>query len=228
MLTGLQEFNPEKLGATFKAKVWKDGFVHAQQFEALGDQPIRRHHVFDAFRQDLARGVIWTIVWGYPRGKISHYDGDGGQARAAIAKAPQFADVINDLRQRQPLPAREIVAELNKVSSGAATSTTSKIAYFAGLIAKEGKCLIFDKQVVRAIFTLKDAAIMPLRAAITPPGMAPTATADDLVNAATNRVNQEKLYPAYLAGMTALSFKLGRRYPPDLIEQFLFAKRNKP
>lgn len=228
MLTGLQHFDPSKLGTKFRETAWKDGFVHAPLFRALGDQPIRRSHVFDAYRKDVALGVIWTIVWGYPDGKISQYDGKGDQARAAIDKASEFADVIDDLRKRQPLPVREIITALNKVSSGAATSTTSKIAYFSGLIGKEGPCLIFDKQVLRAIFTLKDADIQPLRAAMTLPNLPASASVDDLVKAVTNGGNQEKFYPAYLAGMTNLSFKLGKRYRPDLIEQFLFARRNKP
>ncbi|OHC99252.1 MAG: hypothetical protein A3H25_03960 [Sphingomonadales bacterium RIFCSPLOWO2_12_FULL_63_15] len=228
MLTGLQHFDPSKLGTKFRASAWKDDFVHAPLFQALGDQLIRRSHVFDAYRKDVALGVVWTIVWGYPSGKISQYDKKGGDACAAIDKAPEFATVIDDLRKRQPLPVQEIISALNKVSSGAATSTTSKIAYFSGLIGKEGPCLIFDKQVVRAIFTLKDAAIMPLRNAITPTGLSASASVDDFVGAVTTRGNQEKFYPAYLAGMTNLSFKLGRRYPPELIEQFLFARRNKP
>lgn len=217
---GLAGFDPSALGDTFKDDVWLD-IPHREEFRALGASRLIRRHVFDAYRADTAKGVVWTIVWGYPRGKISKYDGDKADAHRAIAHAPHFADVIAEIRAGPILPARKLIAKLNSVSTGVSTSTTSKIAYFAGLCSQEGQCLIFDKQVIKAVAQSKDPALASLRGALTPANVQP-ATSDKWIAEVTGK--QGQFYGGYLAAVNNLSFRLGKRYPRDLIEQFLFAK----
>jgi hypothetical protein len=221
---GLASFNPAILGDPFNDKAWNEELPYRDELLALGQTSLSRRHVLEAYRVSAKKGVVWTIVWGYPRGKISQYDGQGDDAQRAIDNADGYAEVITDVIGGPPPTAQVMLRKLNKVSKGARTSTTSKIAYFSGCYCREGRCLIFDKQVIKAIFTFADPAILPLRNAITPSGMSPSDPADDLIAEATKGGNQEKLYGRYLTEMNALSFRLGRRYPAERIEQFLFAK----
>ena len=224
MPAGLTSFNPAILGDRFSDKAWTGELPYRDELLALGQTPLSRRHVFEAYRASVEKGVVWTIVWGYPRGKISHYDGQGDDARRAIDNAAGYAEVVTSIAGGSLPTAQEMLRKLNGVSKGARTSTTSKIAYFSGCYVREGQCLIFDKQVIKAIFTLNDPAILPLRKAITPDGMSPSDPANDLIAEATKGSVQEKLYGRYLKEMNALSFRLGRRYKGEWIEQFLFAK----
>ena len=221
---GLEAFNPAQLGDMFNDKAWKGELPFRDEFLALGEAKISRRHVFDAFRACPQKGVTWAIVWGYPRGKISHFDGVGADALRAIGHAAKFAEVVSNVGIRSLPTAHDLIQTLNKVSKGAGTSTTTKIAYFSSSYVREGQCLIFDKQVIKAIFMSSDRALMPLRNAIVPDGMRSSDPVDDLITKATESNMQAKLYGRYLKEINALSFRLGKRHPRDKIEQFLFAK----
>ncbi len=217
----LARFDPSVLGDRFNDEVWLD-IPYRDEFRALGAVRLIRRHVFDAYRADPAKGVVWTIVWGYPRGKISKYDGDKADAHRAIARAGHFADAIAEIRAGPILSAEALIKKLNKVSSGASTSTTSKIAYFANLFSKEGQCLIFDKQVVKAVAHSNDLALASLRSALMPANRPQPITPDEWVTQVTGK--QHQFYGRYLAAVNDLSLHWGKRYPRERIEQYLFAK----
>lgn len=217
----LAGFDPSVLGDRFNDNAWLN-IPYRDEFRALGNSRLTRRQVFDAFRADPAKGVVWTIVWGYPRGKISQYDGEKEAAHSAIANASGFANVIAEIRAGPVLPAQTLIEKLNKVCGGISTSTTSKIAYFADLFSREGQCLIFDKQVVRAVANSNDPAFASLRSALMPKNMPQPVVPDEWIKQVTGR--QHQFYGRYLAAVNDLSLRWGKRYPRDRIEQFLFAK----
>ena len=124
--------------------------------DAYGDfdgKRFTRQHVFDHFAESLGKGVISTIKWGYPGGTLQ----GNWFALSTAMRSNAYAETISELR-KNPLPtAADLVRKLNSLVKGVSTSTTTKIAYFAGLKAQAvddtapQECLIYDQMVRRVI-----------------------------------------------------------------------------
>lgn len=72
------------------------------------------------------RAVIWTLIWGYPKGRIQL---SRSNMHKAILSAHRVADAISDMRSAgKPIAANDALARIHGVSTGIKTSTSSKIA----------------------------------------------------------------------------------------------------
>ncbi len=107
---------------------------------------LSRQDVFDAFGDDIAKGIITTLVWGYPKGKLP-----GGRGfERVLDRLPEISAIIAELRAEPPLAAATICSRFEQFS-GLGPSTFTKFLYFSGIQAEEGRCLIYDQMVMRAI-----------------------------------------------------------------------------
>jgi Putative 8-oxoguanine DNA glycosylase OGG-like protein len=108
----------------------------------------KRKHVFDIARADRERGIIASVVWGFPRGGRP-----GGQYKSfaqVFAETNRFADHIESIGSGNT-GAAEGLQGLNSLLDGVGFATTSKLAYFADVQFLEGPALIFDANVIKAI-----------------------------------------------------------------------------
>jgi hypothetical protein len=126
-------------------------------------------------------------------------------------RSTDFESYIEIFQTGGARPATEIVTRLNGVLPRIATATTSKMAYFAGLVADEGACLIYDSMVRRAIRARSDGEFTALKAIIT------RRKADLLPS------EQAETYGLYLAATHAMAARLNVQ--GDQIELFLFLGR---
>jgi len=122
-------------------------YPHAHEYVELDGKKFTRGMVFAHFQESDAKGIISTIKWGYPKGNLP---GGGWNAFSDAFRTQNFIEALETLRAR-PRSAAETVTTLNRCVKGIATATTTKIAYFAGLTSDEGRCLIYDSMVRRAI-----------------------------------------------------------------------------
>lgn len=107
---------------------------------------ITRGYVSQAFSQSFAKGVIASVIWGYPKGRFP-----GGRSFSGIfSRSEELAGALTDLRRREPIAAQDICSQFQGFP-GLGPSTYTKILYFAGIEAIEGPCLIYDQMVMRAI-----------------------------------------------------------------------------
>ena len=107
---------------------------------------ITRGYVSQAFSQSFAKGVIASVIWGYPKGRFP-----GGRSFAGIfAKAEGLAGKLEKLKSGKPLSAEAICSEFDGFQ-GLGPSTYTKMLYFADIAAIEGSCLIYDQMVMRSI-----------------------------------------------------------------------------
>lgn len=106
-----------------------------------------RRQVFQLAQHDAATGVIAAMVWGFPRGGPRGRHEGFVRAFNAVSK---FVDILDSARAK-PTDAVTSIRLLNDVVSGVGFATTSKILYFTELNFNEGKALIFDRNVIKAI-----------------------------------------------------------------------------
>lgn len=107
---------------------------------------ITRGYVRQAFSQSFNKGVISSVIWGYPKGRFP-----GGKLFAGIfAKTEVLANKLEKLKTGKPLLAKDVCAEFADFN-GLGPSTYTKMIYFAEIVAVEGSCLIYDQMVMRAI-----------------------------------------------------------------------------
>jgi hypothetical protein len=113
---------------------------------------IRRRHVREAFTADSIRGIVASIIWGYPRGNLP----GGRNFTPVFAQVRNIAEAIKMLKSPIPsatetiLSATETCRRLGFVN-GMGPSTYTKMAHFAEIMCAEGQCLIYDQRVMRAI-----------------------------------------------------------------------------
>lgn len=154
-------------GSHFRCAAWHrhrtDLDYGGQPYEFVNDYQdgmwLSRADVFNHFGQSDRKGVISTIKWGYPKGTAR----GNCKGFSDAFRSDRLVSAIAELRQNGPIPAAQLIAALNEQVTGISTSTTSKIAYFAGLEATEGACLIYDRMVCRAILCRSDPEFMQLR-----------------------------------------------------------------
>lgn len=107
---------------------------------------ITRGYVRQAFSQSFAKGVIASVIWGYPKGRFP-----GGRPFDVIfAKAETLANRLEKLKSGKLLKSVDICSEFDGFQ-GLGPSTYTKMLYFADVAAIEGGCLIYDQMVMRAI-----------------------------------------------------------------------------
>lgn|GEM_PF-2032929 len=117
-----------------------------EEIHHSGKHLITRGYVRRAFSQSVTKGVIASVIWGYPKGRFP-----GGKSFAGIfARAEILADKLTKLKSGTPLPADAVCSEFNGFQ-GLGPSTYTKMLYFADIVAVEGKCLIYDQMVMRSI-----------------------------------------------------------------------------
>lgn len=107
---------------------------------------LSRKDVANAFNEDVAKGVVAAILWGYPKGRLP-----GGRGFDRLFhRLSEIAAIVHELRSQPPIPADQICA-LFAPFDGLGPSTFTKLLYFAGVKAEEGRCLIYDQMVMRSI-----------------------------------------------------------------------------
>lgn len=107
---------------------------------------VTRGYVRQAFSKSFAKGVIASVIWGYPKGRFP-----GGRSFSGIfAKAEGLEGKLEKLKSGKPLSAEAICSEFDGFQ-GLGPSTYTKMLYFADIAAIEGGCLIYDQMVMRAI-----------------------------------------------------------------------------
>lgn len=169
---------------------------------------LTRAHIVAHFGQSIRQGVTSAIKWGYPRGITSRGQWTG---LSAAFRSDDLVREIEALRAEPPRSATEIIQRLNHHVAGVGAATTSKLAYFAGVSAIEGRCLIYDSMVRRAIRARSDPEFADLKQII-------GERDGDLLpyqHAAT--------YGRYLQAAHAMAARLGVQ--GDQIELFLFIGR---
>jgi hypothetical protein len=207
-------------GSKHNPKVWSKHRSHLSEtsrLDAVLDicksklDKLTRQDVFDIAKQDGASGVIASIVWGFPRGGRP-----GGQWKSfadAFEVSERFAVELAALRHER-VPAFDGIIRLNRIVKGVGFATTTKIAYFAGVQFKEGKALIFDANVIKAISSLKSswADVFPrTRAALGSTNFYPKAT---------------RSYGLFIHEATAYAAE--RDTTPDAVEISLFRDAARP
>lgn len=200
-------------GETYRPWNWKkhrDHDIYPTPYPHWTDYPelarLERHHVFTDFGTSLTKGTISAIKWGYPKGGLP-----GGRWKmfSTAFRSGAFEAKIVELRQKPDLSAVEIITALNSVQPGIKTATTSKLAYFAGLVAREGPCMIYDAMVRRAIRVRNDPEFAALRALL---------PVRDLTV-----LQQQETYGCYIQGLEAMARRCGTT--PVQVEHFLFVVR---
>jgi hypothetical protein len=113
---------------------------------------ITRGDVADLLHQSPKDGVHATMVWGYPRGRFP-----GGRGFSRIFdNAERLGELLTKARTER-LPAGRICEVFSSFADpggeriGMGPSTFTKLLYFAGVVAEEGRCLIYDQRVMRSI-----------------------------------------------------------------------------
>lgn len=206
---------PQK-GDPFNPRAWapRESFElrFEREFQQFTSTPILRQHVFAKAQGRTLRGIWWSLVWGYPRGKQA---GDDKSLKIAMSDLANMAYVVDVLRNKTP-EADKLLNSLNGARKGLSTASTTKIAYFAGLQTTQGPALIFDQQAATAIIERNDPEFAPLLQS------APFARyagkhRDVRVTTALRRTEH---YREYLAHMYKLSDDMG--VAADDIERFLY------
>lgn len=119
---------------------------HALDPSSAAVSLIDRADVFRAFGQDPAKGIIAAIVWGYPSGSFP-----GGRGFDLIFSClSDIASSIERLQSKPRLASATICARFEPFER-LGPSTFTKLLYFAGIEAEEGRCLIYDQMVMRSI-----------------------------------------------------------------------------
>ncbi len=168
------------------------------------------------------RAIIWTLVWGYPKGRIQM---SRPNMKRAVRSAGNAADAVNAMRTGNRLmPANSVLGSIHAVSSGIKTSTSSKIAYFAGLQAKEGQCLILDEKVIVSILYNRFDQLRPLIRKMLSRPQASYRCLGEQIDDAIKR--QAQSYGDYVRYMNRLAEKQG--ICPSELEAFLFANGPDP
>lgn len=162
------------------------------------------------------RAIIWTLVWGYPKGRIQM---SRANMKSALASAERVADAVAAMRAGTPIAANDVLHHIHRVSKGIKTSTSSKIAYFAGLTAKEGQCLILDEKVIASILYNRFDQLRPLVRRLLPRPPAEYRCLGEQIADAKKR--QAQVYGDYIHHLNQLADKQG--LSPDSLEAFLFA-----
>ena len=187
-------------------------YDYSADFAALDQQRFTRQMVFDHFGVSDRKGVVSAIKWGYPKGSLP-----GGKWRAfsAAFRSDGLVELIDKFRVA-PATAHETVAVLNACVTGIGTATTTKLAYFAGLVTTEGhQCLIYDSMVRRAVRGIDMQEFAELAAIIrrSPRDLTPR--------------QQEETYGLFLCGVHQAAAVRG--IEPDAVELALFlAGRQQP
>lgn len=124
---------------------------------------ISRKLVMDACNESPLRGLLLAFIWGYPKGRFP-----GGKSFLPLFdRAIKIVEVLRFLKANPGLPTVEI-AEMFKELKGLGPSTYTKILYFFGIRAREGKCLIYDQMVMRSIAESSEPMWSNLRETIGP------------------------------------------------------------
>jgi hypothetical protein len=192
-------------------KHWRAGepYPGYREFTAWDGRPLTRADVFQKFCEGDEVGILATLKWGFPRGaqRQAH-----GAFNRVIWAAGAFAEKLAEARRNPGLAASEIIRGLNEPGIGA--STTSKIAYFAGLRSSEGPCLIYDQMVRRAIRRLDDPEYSHLRAKLRRRNgdLTPSAQAETYGAYVTATHRAAKRLNVSSAQLELFLFRLGRAY----------------
>ncbi|HEX8301447.1 hypothetical protein [Sphingomonas sp.] len=219
ILPVLRELSPDSLGERFRPTAWKKhSLPYVDELtERFSRNEFTRADVKQAFREDVRKGVVFSLVWGFPNGFINP------KRPADLRNAwPHIDKLVDKVRSLQGRPGdctpTEIIKALNTPISGIATSSTSKIAYFAGIQATSGRCLIYDSQVIKAIVSETFAELYSLRIQL-------VRQRDETLpfGKKVQSVNQVTTYLDYISGINSLCRKLERRFEPDQVEEVLFA-----
>jgi hypothetical protein len=215
LLAFLEE--PEQ-GNQFNPAVWDADMPFMEELRAI-EGSLLRYHVRDAFQHSTHKGVIYSLVWGYPQGKTyGMEDSKKENLKSAMRDPDLIVDMVDALR-RFPRSALDTVKLLNE-QKGLGIASTTKIAYFAGLDTRYGPCLIYDRQVTKALFKLPYRELADAKAAL---------WADQKNDGPEKRMidwaaGRDKSYSVYLDHAYQLARLVGRGTEGEDVERFLFVR----
>lgn len=107
---------------------------------------ITRLYVKNSFKKSYQKGVVATVMWGYPKGNFP-----GGKSfKIIFLEVNKIACVLETQKNFQKQSA-EIICNHFKGFKGLGVSTFTKLLYFAEISAVEGYCLIYDQMIMRYI-----------------------------------------------------------------------------
>lgn len=170
--------------AGYTAEEIKAGF-------AISRQDIRK--MFE--KGNALSGIMLALIWGYPKGVVG--PGNRKPLHSAVTHVNQIAAHLETFKENLS-PATAVLTAMSFAHIG--LSTLSKILYFAGLEVEEGKLLIYDQMVMRALH----------RHQFEEYGSWPKYGNNAQINS----------YPAFIKKTNAVAQVLG--YGPDNIEYALF------
>lgn len=175
----------------------------------------KRKHLVEIAEVSLARAVIASVVWGFPRGGRP-----GGKYLDFVRLFDRAGDLALELEELRSRP-RSAAEGLEAIKSeGVGFATTSKIVYFAGVSFQEGPALIFDANVIKTL--VAGTGIASLGFESTKACLGSGKSYDKAASA----------YSVYVKEATALAARLSeglkRPVDPDQIETALFLASVRP
>lgn len=203
-------------GQRFKPSAWEGlELRYMDELLAIGG-PLLREHVFDAFQESTHKGVTYALVWGYPNGRTYAGTENDTSLKTALRDPSQLIDTVDSLRYASR-NALTTIKQLNR-QRGLGIASTSKVAYFARIETGAGECLIFDRQVTKALLTLDYPELLPVRSALMRLLENRKRAADPIDILA----QLDAAYPIYLEHAYELARIVGRGVSGEDVERFLF------
>lgn len=205
----------EEAGEDFRPHAWNaDDLQYFDELLAIKG-PILREHVFKAFEHSVHKGVTFSLVWGYPSGRT--YAGTENEAN--LKNALRDPSVLIETVETLLIDSRNALQTIKMLNRqrGLGTASTTKVAYFAEIETGPGKCLIFDKQVTKAILTLQYPELTEVKQ-----GLMSLSRGGSLSDMIDTVAQKERSYPVYLDHAYRLARLVGKGTTGEDIERFLF------
>jgi hypothetical protein len=185
-----------------KSSIWKPykkdgsfGRFYQETFLKNESITISRGELFSIAKKDPTKGILATILWGYPMGYTRGFN--------MPILFPRFLNQVEFLSERLPIQKSITNDELKymlRKCDGMGLSTLSKLLYFFNIKIAGCRCLIMDARIVGVLSKGQFTELQPL--------------------SCIREHNKEKLYAEYVKVCAQLSQKRG--YKPDQLELFLF------
>jgi hypothetical protein len=214
--------NLDEVGSKHRSRNWEKyfdspaltsevkGYIESVCGMAVADSEgqLRRGHVKEAFRLRPAYGVVATVMWGYPKGRLP-----GGKSFVPVfANCSVLADEI--VKLKSGVPTAIDACKALGIIIGMGPSTYTKIAHFAGINCREGGCLVYDQMVMRAISIASEPELQQLA------GELGTCRQADGKYRSYPRSVQEQTYGRFISAANRLARRL--QTTPSHIELELF------
>ncbi|PVY29115.1 hypothetical protein C7413_11434 [Paraburkholderia silvatlantica] len=138
-------FNPKNWERYLEVDVALAKLGYTEEQRASGFSLSRQAVIGMLQSHDLVHAAVLVLIWGYPRGVVG--PGNQDTVRATLRAAQKIGDEMATATGDSKLDV--VISKLLIPYVG--ISTLSKILYFAGLQTQEGRALIYDQMVMRAL-----------------------------------------------------------------------------